>query len=95
MLLDIGFFNAVLYILGLYGNHKFNTVVEHAAKGSASKVDYLALVDGRKTVLLEAKSPSVMAALGKRLPDHSFELDWEGRSTSIVRKILGKVSTLS
>lgn len=56
-------------------------------------VDYVALVDDEEKLLCEAKSPSVMKKFGDLLSERGFELEWIP-SSSLVRKILGKVSTL-
>ena len=56
-------------------------------------VDYVAQVNGKDILLLEAKSPSVMRIFGELLPARGFELEWDP-SASLVRKIFGNVSTL-
>lgn len=76
----------------MYGLPGFNTSKEATVEGSRSKIDYVALIDDEEKLLCEAKSPSVMKKFGELLPARGFELEWIP-SPSLVRRILGKVST--
>lgn len=71
----------------------YRLVHEHRVEGGSSKVDFVVLADDRFTVLVEAKSPSVMRKVGDLLPPRGFELKWHQRQ-SLLPKILSKVSTL-
>jgi hypothetical protein len=77
----------------VYGTHRFKTSKEASVEGGRSKVDYVALVDNEDKLLCEARSPSVMKKFGELLPERGFELEWIP-SSSVVRRILGKASTL-
>ncbi|KAH8998498.1 hypothetical protein EDB92DRAFT_1835508 [Lactarius akahatsu] len=45
------------------------------------------MVDGKRIVLVEAKSPTVMKAVGESLPTHAFELNW-APGESLISKVL-------
>jgi hypothetical protein len=49
--------------------------------------DFHVLVDDEVVAVVEAKSPSVMNALGRMLPQHGFELSWTEGSTNLVSRI--------
>jgi len=51
------------------------------------------IVNDEPTSLCEAKSPSVMEKVGELLPALGIELEWN-HSPSLVRRILGKVSSI-
>jgi len=91
-LLDKGFLVSAERCLWEYGGCNFGNLFEHLVEGGSSKVDYVALVDNASTALCEAKSPSVMKKVGELLPARGIELQWI-HSQSLVRKILGKVTT--
>ncbi|KAH9052855.1 hypothetical protein EDB87DRAFT_1713919 [Lactarius vividus] len=61
--------------------------MEHVKQGLSSRVDYLGMVDDKCVVLVEAKSPSVIKAVGSFLPEDTVELDWTP-SGDLVSKIL-------
>ncbi|KAH9042052.1 hypothetical protein EDB85DRAFT_1856993 [Lactarius pseudohatsudake] len=86
MILDRGFFLAATFCLGAYGRHRFTNTREHVERG-LSKVDYLGMIDGKRIVLVEPKSPSVMKAVGDSLPTHAFKLNW-APGESLISKIL-------
>ncbi|KAH9050748.1 hypothetical protein EDB84DRAFT_1258875 [Lactarius hengduanensis] len=76
-LLDKGFFRTAGFCLGAYGGYCFHTMKEASAQGGdRSKVDYVGLVDDEPVILVEAKSPSIMKAVGDLLPPHGFKLKW-------------------
>ncbi|KAH9065337.1 hypothetical protein EDB87DRAFT_1672682 [Lactarius vividus] len=79
MILDRGFFLAATFCLEAYGGHRFAKTGEH--------VDYLGMADGRHIVLVEAKSPSVMKAVGDSLPIRAFKLNW-APGESLISKVL-------
>ncbi|KAH9176767.1 hypothetical protein EDB89DRAFT_2112700 [Lactarius sanguifluus] len=78
-LLEDGCFKAANTFFALFakysGGRRFNTTEKHIERG-LSKVDYLVVVNDKRVVLVEAKSPSVMKAVGSSLSDRSVELDW-------------------
>ena len=78
----------------MYGRHRFDADLESSVEGGASKVDYVLLVEDDKTVLCEAKSPSVMHKVGELLPERGIELKWF-RGQSLIPKIFASVSTRS
>jgi len=78
--------------LAEHGGYRFTTE-ENSVQGGGSRVDYVALVNGSGKALCKTKSPSVMKKVGELLPARGIELEWN-RSQSLVRRILGKVSTL-
>jgi len=90
-LLDKRFFSAANACLNTYGEYIFRTAKEDG-KGGNSKVDYVGLVDDERSVLAEAKSPSVMKIVGGMLPARGIELKWV-RNQSLVPNILQEVST--
>ena len=92
--LNSGFLVAARKTLFKHSHLEFKTDKEDKVDGGVSKVDYVALVDTRKTLLFEAKSPTVMMNFGELLPVHGFECEWNVKSSSLVRKILEKVSPL-
>ncbi|KAH9170940.1 hypothetical protein EDB89DRAFT_1222301 [Lactarius sanguifluus] len=75
-ILDNGIFPATTFCLGAFGGYRFTKIVGHVEQGLSSKVDYLGMVDDKRVVLVEAKSPSVMKAFGSSLPEDTVELDW-------------------
>ena len=80
--------------MALHGPHDVEITGEAPLdERSRCRVDYAALVDGDDRLLCEATAPSVMKKLGELLPARGFEFGWTA-SSSLVRKILGKVSTL-
>ncbi|KAH9180574.1 hypothetical protein EDB89DRAFT_2110658 [Lactarius sanguifluus] len=91
-LLDKGFFQTAGFCLGTYGGYCFHTMKEASAQGGdRSKVDYVRLVDDEPAILVEAKSPSVMKAVGDLLPPHGFKLKWL-QNQPPVPKILQKAA---
>lgn len=90
-LLDKGLFTATQVCLDMFGEYVFRTAKEEHVEGGTSKVDYVGMVDDERKVLTEAKSPSVMKALGDSLPAHGIKLEWVTRQ-SLESKILHKVS---
>ncbi|KAH8982584.1 kinase-like domain-containing protein [Lactarius akahatsu] len=46
------------------------------------------MVDDKRVVLVEAKSPSVMKAVGDSLPEHTVELDWTPGGDLVSRVLL-------
>ena len=88
-----GVYEAARKCLAEYGGYRFTTDEENSIRGGGSRVDFVAMVDGRSRALCEAKSLSIMKKVGERLPARGIELEWI-RSQSLVRRILGKVSTL-
>ena len=92
-LLDRGFLEATGDFLRLCGPYNFQDDREKSVEGGSSKVDYEALVNDIKRVLLEAKSPSVMKIAGELLPSRGIELKWVC-GQSLVPKLLSKVSAL-
>jgi len=92
-LLIKGVYEAARKCLAEFGGYRFTTDEENSIRGGGSRVDFVAMVDGHGRALCEAKSPSVMKEVGKRLPVRGIELEWI-RSQSLVRRILSKVSTL-
>ncbi|KAH9179320.1 kinase-like domain-containing protein [Lactarius sanguifluus] len=86
MILNAGFFRAATFCLGAYGRHRFTNTREHVERG-LSKVDYLGMIDGKRIVLVEPKSPSVMKAVGDSLPTHAFKLNW-APGESLISKVL-------
>jgi hypothetical protein len=89
-LLDKGFFGAADLCLDLYDGYRFILAEEHQVDGARSKVDYRGSI-GEGSVLVEAKSPSVMKVLGESLPLHGFQLKW-APNQPLSPKILQKVS---
>ncbi|KAH8976702.1 hypothetical protein EDB92DRAFT_1810674 [Lactarius akahatsu] len=87
MILDKGFFPAAAFCLEAYGGYLFTNTVEHVERG-LSKVDYLGMVDDKRVVLVEAKSPSVMKAVGDSLPEHTVELNWTPGGDLVSRVLL-------
>ncbi|KAH9175244.1 hypothetical protein EDB89DRAFT_347330 [Lactarius sanguifluus] len=92
MIMNRGFFPAAAVCLFAYGGYRFVNTVEHVELG-LSKVDYLGTVDDKRVVLVEAKSPSVMKAVGDSLPEHTVELDWTP-SGDLVSRVLLKMEWL-
>ena len=68
-------------------------MTETTVEGSRSAVDYVGQVDYQDTVLIDAKSPSVVSRAGALLPQHGIELAWVQRRP-LIEKILTKASTL-
>ncbi|KAH9179316.1 hypothetical protein EDB89DRAFT_2063410 [Lactarius sanguifluus] len=89
-LLSHGCFAAVTDCLGTYGEYEFYTIEEYAERG-LSKVDHLGMVDNKRAVLIEAKSPSAMKAVGDSLPTDALKLDWYP-TQSLVSNILLKAA---
>jgi hypothetical protein len=89
--LDKGFYEAARRCLFEYGEYKFETTNESTVENGSSKVDHVVLVNDAERVLVETKSPSVMAKLAELLPPHGIKLTWV-RGQSLVPKILAKVS---
>jgi hypothetical protein len=92
-LLDVGFFQAIRKCLGECGPYDFETAKEQSVEGGSSKIDYDLLVNDESKALFEAKSPSVMKAVGAQLPQRGIELKWVC-GLSLVPKILSNVSTI-
>ena len=88
-MLERGVYEAAAACLTLYGRHYFDTLEE---EGGSSKVNFVLLVDGHKSALCEAKSPSVMHNVGEALPEHGIGLTWH-RGQSLIPKIFTKVGT--
>src|SRR5258708_1573879 len=91
MLLHTGVYKAVRGCLFLYGRHSLNINLEDSVERGSSKVDYVLLVDNDKLSLCEAKSPSIMHAVGQVLPERGIELKWV-RDQSLIPKIFARVS---
>ncbi|KAH9014661.1 hypothetical protein EDB85DRAFT_2097786 [Lactarius pseudohatsudake] len=89
-ILNNGIFPATTFCLGAYGGYRFTRILEHVEQG-LSKVDYLGMVDDKRVVLVEAKSPSVMKAVGSSLPEDTVELDW-APGGDLVSKVLLKTA---
>ncbi|KAH9023569.1 hypothetical protein EDB83DRAFT_2527303 [Lactarius deliciosus] len=88
-ILNNGIFPATIFCLGAYGGYRLTKIVEHVEQGLSSRVDYLGMVDDKRVVLVEAKSPSVMKAVGCSLPEDTVELDWTPGG-DLVSKVLLK-----
>ncbi|KAH9049838.1 hypothetical protein EDB84DRAFT_1555805 [Lactarius hengduanensis] len=74
-LLSHGCFETVTDCLGTYGGYQFYPIEEHAERG-LSKVDHLVMIDDKRAVLVEVKSPSAMKVVGDSLPTDALKLDW-------------------
>ncbi|KAH9042056.1 hypothetical protein EDB85DRAFT_1857198 [Lactarius pseudohatsudake] len=74
-LLSHGCFETVTDCLGTYGGYQFYPIEEHAERG-LSKVDHLVMIDDKRAVLVEVKSPSAMKVVGNLLPTDALKLDW-------------------
>jgi hypothetical protein len=90
-LLATGVYKATRGCLFVYGRHRLNIDLESPVEGGGSEVDYVLLVDNDKLSLCEAKSPSVMHAVGQGLPERGIKLKWV-RDQSLIPKIFAKVS---
>ncbi|KAH9026553.1 hypothetical protein EDB84DRAFT_1670115 [Lactarius hengduanensis] len=90
-ILNNGIFPATAFCLGAYGGYRFTKIMEHVEQVLSSKVDYLGMVDDKRVVLVEAKSPSVMNAVGSSLPENTVELDWTPGG-DLVSKVLLKAA---
>ncbi|KAH9175245.1 hypothetical protein EDB89DRAFT_1903808 [Lactarius sanguifluus] len=55
---------------------------------SEVSLDYLGMVDDKRVVLVEAKSPSVMKAVGSSLPEHTVKMDWTPSGDLVSRVLL-------
>ncbi|KAH9048980.1 hypothetical protein EDB84DRAFT_1585806 [Lactarius hengduanensis] len=87
VLLDRGFFPAAAVCLRAYGRYRFGNTREHVERG-LSRVNYLGMVDDKRVVLVEAKSPSVMKAVGDSLPEHTIKLNWTPGGDLVSRVLL-------
>lgn len=85
-LLDKGFLTVAGDCLERFGGYNFDLTREDSIGEGLhrERVDFTGLVDNIPVVLIEAKSPSVMEAMGNSLPLHGFKLNWAPKQPLVV-----------
>jgi hypothetical protein len=75
-----------------YGSYESQFDPEVKAEGASSWVDFVMEVDDKERLLVEAKSPSVMAQA--QLPVNGMELTWDNRP-GLARQLFTQASAIS
>jgi hypothetical protein len=76
-----------------YNRQRVVQLREESSGASRSRVDWTISVNGEVRILLEAKSPVVMEAISRRLPEVSVRLKWQ-QDTPFLSKTFLKVRIL-
>ncbi|KAH9043887.1 hypothetical protein EDB85DRAFT_1855365 [Lactarius pseudohatsudake] len=85
-LLDKGFLTVAGDCLELFGGYNLDLTREDTIGEGRHRegADFTGLVDDIPVVLIEAKSPSAMEAVGNSLPLHGFKLNWAPKQPLVV-----------